>query len=181
MRSELYTRGQLKPSPPAPNQAPDQLPVQQDAQQQYRSELVREYDETQQAARAYEEKEIRARSETNPHEKYVDVVSERSPKGKFGMTLVGRPIDVFKLEDYLIFNISPLTNITLMRYNEVKAWEEAQGYGRRGMGFKKKKGGGFLIMMIIIIVIMLVLGIVFLMYGPQILGMMTGMFGGVAG
>lgn len=154
---------------------------QQEELQGYRSELVREYDETQRAAREHEEKESRAQAETNPHEKYVDVVADRSPKGKFKMTLVGRPIDVFKLEDYLIFNISPLTNITLMRYNEVKAWEEAQGYGRRGMAFKKRKGGGFLIMMIIMIVIMLVVGIVFLMYGPQIISSMTGMFGGIGG
>ena len=164
------------------NAAPDpSAEPQQEAEQVYRSELVREYDETQRIARVHEEKEAKAQAETNPHEKYVDVVAERSPKGKFAMTLVGRPIDVFKLEDYLIFNISPLTNITLMRYNEVKAWEEAQGYGRRGMAFKKRKGGGFLIMMIIIIVIMLSLGIIFLMYGPQIISSMTGMFGGMGG
>jgi len=181
LKNELYSKGQLNPSPATYDQASIQGLEQQDAQEQYRSELVKEYDETQQAARIHEEKEIRAQTETNPHEKYVDVVSERSPKGKFNMTLIGRPIDVFKLEDYLIFNISPLTNITLMRYNEVKAWEEAQGYGRKGIGFKKRKGGGFIIMMIVIIVIMLALGIVFLMYGPQILGMMTGMFGGMGG
>jgi len=175
-------RGQLNPSPIEPNLDLSQLPeTQQDMQQQYRSELVREYDETQKEARAHEEKEIKAQSETNPHEKYVDVVADRSPKDKFRMTLIGRPIDVFKLEDYLIFNISPLTNITLMRYNEVKAWEEAQGYGRKGIGFKKRKGGGFIIMMIIIIIIMLVVGIVFLMYGPQIINSMTGMFGGLGG
>ena len=122
--------------------------------------------------------EIKAQAETNPHEKYVDVVSNRSPKGKLKMTLVGRPIDVFKLEDYLIFNISPLTNITLMRYNEVKAWEDAQGYGRKSI-VKKRKSGSALLIMIIIIVIMLVVGIVFLMYGPQIIQSMTGMFGGM--
>lgn len=140
--------------------------------------MVREYDEAQQEARLTEEKEYKARQETNPHEKYVDVVAGRSPKGKFPMTLVGRPIDVFKLEDYLIFNISPLTNITLMRYNEVKAWEDAQGYGRKSI-VKKRKSGGFLIMMIVIIIIMMVIGVVFLMYGPQIMHGLTNMFGGV--
>lgn len=171
-------QGTLNQNPNVQAQAPPPLPEpHQEELQEYRSELVKEYDEVQQQARVHEAKEQRAREAINAHEKYVDVVSNRSPKGKFPMTLVGRPIDVFKLEDYLIFNISPLTNITLMRYNEVKAWEDAQGYGRRSI-VKKRKSSGYLIFMIIIIIIMIAVGAIFLIYGPQIMGMFTGMFGG---
>ena len=46
---------------------------------------------------------------------------------------------------------------------------------------KKRKSGSFVLIMIVIIVIMLIVGIIFLMYGPQILGSMTGMFGGMGG
>lgn len=149
--------------------------------EEQRSELVEEYNVTQKEAQRLEQNEVKALQETNPHEKYVDIVANRSPKGKFAMTLVGRPIDLFKLENYLVFTVSPRTNTTLMRYNEVKAMEDVQGYGRNAIVKKKKGSYGFLLMMIIIIVIMLVVGVVFLMYGPQIIKAMGGMFGGLAG
>lgn len=167
----------LNQKPSIPIQAPPPLPEpQQEEMQEYRSELVREYDEMQQQAQIHEEKERRALEETNPHEKYIDVISTRSPKNKFKMTLVGRPIDIFKLENYLIFTMSPRTNITLMRYNEVKAWEDAQGYGRHGI-VKKKRGIGGLLFLIVIIIIMLIVGVIFLLYGPQLMSGFGGMFG----
>lgn len=170
-------KGQQSQNPIAQVQAPPPLPEPgQEQQQAYRSELVREYDTVQREAQVQAEKDRKAMELTNIHAKYVDVVANRSPKGKYSMTLVGRPIDLFKLEDYLIFTMSPRTNITLMRYNEVKAWEDAQGYGRHSI-VKKKRGIGGLLFMIVIIIIMLVLGIVFLMYGPQIMQSFTGMFG----
>jgi len=166
LKDELYSREQ-------PNQGQyNQVP------QDYRSELVQEYDNTQRQAQAQAEREQQALLETNIHEKYINVLGNRSPKNKFPVTIAGRPIDLFKLEDYLIFTMSPRTNITLMRYNEVKAWEDAQGYGRHSI-VKKKGSMGGLFFIIIMIVIMLVVGIVFLMYGPQIMSGMTGMFGGM--
>ena len=146
-----------------------------------RSELVAEYNEAQRIARVQEENEIKAIQETNPHEKFVDVVANRSPKGKFEMTLMGRPVDLFKLENYLVFTVSPKTNTTLMRYNEVKTMEDVQGYGRNAIVKRKKGSFGFLIIIIIIVVIMLVIGVVFLMYGPQIMQSLGGMFGGMTG
>jgi len=160
------------PSTPEPNQ---------EEVEEARSELVEEYNESQRQARIQEENEVKAMQETNPHEKYVDVVANRSPKGKFEMTLMGRPVDLFQLEDYLVFTISPRTNTTLMRYNEVKAMEEVQGYGRNAIVKKKKGSFGFLIIIIIMVVIMLVVGVVFLMYGPQIMQSLGGMFGGMTG
>ena len=170
----------MKGQPVQNSDVPQQVQPQPDYQEierQQRSELAREYDEAQRLARIQQQKEHDAMVETNPHEKYVDVISDRSPKGKFKMTLIGRPIDLFKLEDYLIFTMSPRTNITLMRYNEVKAWEDAQGYGRHSI-VKKKRGLGGMFFIIIMIIIMLVVGVVFLMYGPQIIQGMSGMFGG---
>lgn len=163
-----------------PIEAPPASPESNPEMEEMRSELVQEYNEAQRQARIQEENEMKAIQEINPHEKYVDVVANRSPKGKFAMTLVGRPIDLFKLENYLVFTISPKTNTTLMRYNEVKTMEDVQGYGKNAIVKKRKGGYGFLLMMIIIIVIMIVVGVVFLMYGPQIIQGMTGMFGGMA-
>ena len=170
-------KGQPVQNKNVPQQVQEPQPDYQEIEQYQRSELAKEYDEAQKLAREQQRKEHDAMVETNPHEKYVDVISDRSPKGKFKMTLIGRPIDLFKLEDYLIFTMSPRTNITLMRYNEVKAWEDAQGYGRNKL-VKKKHGMGGLFFIIIIIIIMLVVGVVFLMYGPQIIQGMSGMFGG---
>jgi len=165
-----------------PIESPTSLPEpNQEEVEIARSELVEEYNESQKQARIQEENEVRAIQETNPHEKYVDVVANRSPKGKFAMTLVGRPIDLFKLENYLVFTVSPKTNITLMRYNEVKTMEDVQGYGRNAIVKRKKGSFGFLIVIIIIVIIMLVVGVVFLMYGPQIMQAMGGMFGGLTG
>lgn len=173
-------REQPRQSPTRSPETPPQLPEPQaEEMQEYRSDLVKEYDEFQHEALIHEQRERQALEETQPHEKYINVVSNRSPKGKLAMTLVGRPIDLFKLENYLIFNMSPRTNVTLMRYNEVKAWEDA-GYGRKAI-MRKRRGIGGLLIVIVLIIIMLVVGIVFIMYGPQIMQALGGMFGGVTG
>ena len=164
------------PTPEAPPPLPEE---QSEEVQEYRSELVQEYDEIQREALIHEQREQQAMEETNPHEKFINVIADRTPKGKLAMTLIGRPIDLFKLENYLIFNMSPRTNVTLMRYNEVKAWEDA-GYGRKAIT-RKRRGLGGLLFIIIIIIIMLVVGVVFLLYGPQIMQAMGGMFGGITG
>lgn len=139
---------------------------------QYSPKLAEQYDRTQMQAQEDYDKDRKALDATNPHTLYTDIIANPSPKGLLPITIMGRPIDVNMLENYVVFKISPRTVTTLMRYNDSKTTEELKGYSKRKpirMNFK------VLIMVIVFIVIMLVVGYLFLSGG------MTSVLGGLLG
>lgn len=136
------------------------------------SDLVGQYDRYQREAIIEEDIEQKAIEATNPHNLFMDIVTKPLPKGVFQMILMGRPIDLRKLEKYVVFGMSPKSTVTTLRYNEVKAYEDAQGYGRQGsISRGKKTNVGKILIIIIVMVIILVVGIMFLTQGPKILSM----------
>jgi hypothetical protein len=119
-----------------------------------------------------EDKEQKAIEATNPHHLFMDIVTNPLPKGVFQMVLMGRPIDLRKLEKYVVFGMSPKSTVTTLRYNEVKAYEDAQGYGRQGTISRGKKGSfGKILIIIAICAVVLIIGLLMLVKGPEILKM----------
>jgi hypothetical protein len=136
------------------------------------TDLSGQYDQTQRQASIEEDKELAAIEATNPHNLFMDVVTNPCPKGYHKMILMGRPIDLRKLEKYVVFGMSPKSTVTTLRYNEVKAYEDAQGYGRQGTVTRGKKGSmGKMILIIGLCVVGLVIGLLFLMKGPELMKM----------
>jgi len=134
--------------------------------------LVDQYDDAQRQAKISEDKELKAIEATNPHNLFMDIVTKPLPKGVFNMTIMGRPIDLRKLEKYVVFTMSPKSTVTTLRYNEVKAYEDAQGYGRQGTISRGKKSGfGKILLIIVICVIILIVGLVMLTKGPELMKM----------
>jgi len=144
----------------------------------YQSELSRQYEDRQRMAAIQQQHIDTAYDTTNPHKIYQDIVTNPSRSGKFPMTLMGRPVDLEKLEKYVVFNMSPKAIVTTLRYSDVRAYEDALGYGRNTIVRKKKGNFGMIIIMIIGLILMLVVGVLFLMSGGDLLGMFEGMFGG---
>ena len=136
-------------------------------------DLAGQYDRLQKQSKIEEDKEQLAIEATNPHSLYNDVVTNPAPKKYYEMTIMGRPIDLSKLEKYMIFRLSPKSTITTLRYNEVKAYEDAQAYGKQGIaGTRGKKSSiGKLLIIIVICVIIAMIGIVMLTKGPELMKM----------
>lgn len=146
---------------------------QQNPEEQYQqSPLIQEYDLLQRKAQDYK-REVQATEATNPHTLYKEIVTNHSPKHKYEVTLMGRPIDMSLLENYLIYKVSPKTTVTLMKFNEGKILEEIKGFSKRKP--IKIKGGA--IMIIIGAIILLVIGLVILTQGSNMSSMFQGMFG----
>ena len=137
------------------------------------SPLVNQYDDMQRKLAEYE-KEMQAMEATNPHMQYKEIVTKHSDKGAFKKVLFGRPIDLSKLENYIIYKISPRTVTTLMRYNDSKSIEEVKGYSKRPP-FRAFKSG--LIWIILGAIVLLGLGFFILTQGQNLTGMMRGIFG----
>ena len=112
---------------------------------------------------------IEADSKINPHKLFRDIIRRPSPKGAYQMTIMGRPIDLSMLENYMVFKISPKTITTLMRYNDAKTLSE--------LGFAKRKplkiNWGLLLTIFIIIIVVAMLLIV---TKGDITGFFKGMF-----
>jgi len=136
--------------------------------------LVKEYERLQKQASEYD-KEIRAMESTNPHTLFKEIVNNPTPKGAHKMRLFGRPVDLSKLENYMIFKVSPKSITTLMRYNNSKSIEEIKGYSKR-KPIKFKSG---LIWIILGAAAIMIIGLVLLTQGPALTEMMKGMFGGM--
>jgi len=136
------------------------------------SPLIQEYNELQQKAEAYD-KELQTIDATNPHTLYKEIITDPSPKNKFLIRIMGRPIDLAKLENYVVHKISPKTITTLMRYNDVRSIEDIKGYSKV-RPLRMKSG---LLWIIIGAVVILVLG--YLLMTTDMTGMMKGMFGGM--
>ena len=130
-------------------------------------DIVEEYDE-QTEKRDDEVKEtIEADSKINPHKLFRDIVRRPTPKGAYEMMIMGRPIDLSALENYMVFKISPKTITTLMRYNDAKTLSE--------MGFAKRKPLKINWGWIIILAIILGVGVIMLLYGGDIINMFRGL------
>jgi len=112
---------------------------------------------------------IEADSKINPHKLFRDIIRRPSPKGTYEMTIMGRPIDLSMLENYMVFKISPKTITTLMRYNDAKTLSEL-GFAKR----KPLKLNWGLIMILIIIVV--VFGLLLAITKGDIVGFFRGMF-----
>jgi hypothetical protein len=116
------------------------------------SALAQEYDRLQKKAEAYQQ-EIKAIESTNPHSLYKDIITKPTSKGKFPVTIMGRPLDLAKLENYLVYRISPKTVTTLMRYNDSLVRAETLGFLKR-KPIKMKSGILWIILGAAIIVIL---------------------------
>ncbi len=106
----------------------------------------------------------------NPNIIATEIENKPAPKGTVWMNIGGRPIDLHELEDYLVWKTSPFVMKTLMRYHNAKTMEDIKNYSR---------GGGTVIssrfvIMLILCIGMAVIGIVMLLFMPQILGFFKG-------
>lgn len=98
-----------------------------------------------------------------------DIEKSPSPKGTFPTVIGGIPVDLHSLEDYVI-KISPFGLKTILRYHHARDIEEMKGYGRRGsMNINSKT-----ILLILAAVGMAVMGLIMIMYMPQIMEMFSG-------
>jgi hypothetical protein len=166
-RLERYQTTQPEPQPiPYDYYNQEQQPYVEEAP----SPLVQQYEELQKRAEKHQA-ELRAIESTNPHSLYKDVVTRPSQKGKFATTIMGRPIDMSKLENYLVYRISPRSVTTLMRYNDSLVRSEVLGFGKR-RPIKMKSG-----ILWIIIGAALILLIGYFLMTQDMSGMFQGMFG----
>jgi len=167
-RSENLLR-KFQGNPPLPtNPEPDD-----NGYEELQSPLVSEYNVTQNIAQQELEKEQKAIEKTNPHSLYTDIVTKPSPKNAYPMRIMGRPLNLQALEDYVIFKVSPRTIVTSMRYNDVRTTEDTLNYSKRPLGRHGRKKG-FPWFLIIMIIIMVGVGAFLLFGGGDISGMMQG-------
>jgi len=160
-----------------PNQQPNDIEYyppeqyQEQYEQQYQqTPLAQEYDRLQERAIKYQ-KDLETIEATNPHTLYKDIVTKPSPKRRYPMTILGRPIDFAKLENYLVYKISPRTITTLIRYGDARAIEDIKGYSKkRPIRFK-----GGIIWIILGAFIILILG--WILLTQDLSGFFQGMFG----
>lgn len=104
----------------------------------------------------------------------LEIEKRPTPKGVLEITIGGRPIDLHALEDYMVWKINPYNMKTLMRYHNAKTMEEIKSYSRR------RSGGGMpfrTIMLIMLLIGMSVVGLIMVMFMPQIMQFFRG-FGG---
>ena len=173
-RLERYAVPPQQPEYP-PNYQPDYQPDYPEEQQpqpqpQPQSQLVQEYDRLQQRAKEYQ-REIAAIEANNPHTLHKDVILKPTSKGKLPVTVMGRPVDLAMLENYVIHKISPKTITTLMRYNDVKAIEDVKGYSKR----PPLKLKGSLIWIILGAIAILIVG--YILMSTDVTSMMKNIFG----
>ena len=149
------------------------IPPEQAYEQYDETPLAREYDELQQRVQQRHRERVELVESTNPHTLYKDIVTNPSPKGKHPMTIMGRPLDLAKLENYLVYKISPKTITTLIRYGDARAIEDIKGYSKRS----KIKFKGGMIWIILGAIIILILG--YLLFTTDMTSLMGGLFGGI--
>jgi len=135
------------PSPP-PYEQPLGLP-----QQQYSSSYSRDQYDYQ-----------------NPLAILDEIKKRPTPKGAKTVMIGGRPIDLHALEDYVV-RVSPYHLRTILRYHNARTIEEIKNYSQR-FGTTKIKGS--MIILILLAVGMGVLGIIMMLYMPDIMAMFQG-------
>jgi len=101
----------------------------------------------------------------------IEIEKKPTPKGVLELKIGGRPIDLHQIEDYMVWKINPYNMKTLMRYHNAKTMEEIKSYSRR------RSGGGMplrTIMLIMLMIGMSVVGLIMVMFMPQIMQFFRG-------
>lgn len=97
----------------------------------------------------------------------TDIKDKPVPKGLIKHDICGEPIDWHDLEDFVV-NIEPKKFVTLLKLKDVILREKMMRYA------KKPGSSGKWLWIILIAIILLVGGIVAIMFGPQIMSMLSG-------
>lgn len=126
-----------------------------------------DYQLPQQVQNSYEEGE---RIEEGPLAILEDIKNQPSPKGTYPVMIGGRPLDLHALEEYVV-KISPQSLTTLLRYRNARTIEEIKGYGKGFSGVKMK---GSTIILLLAAVGMGILGIILMLFLPEIMAMFQG-------
>jgi len=141
--------------------------------EEQQSPLAQEYDKLQEKAQNRHKEEIKLLEKNNPNTLHKEIVSNPSHKGRYPITIMGRPIDMSKLENYLVYKISPRTITTLIRYGDARAIEDIKGYSKkRPIRFK-----GGIIWIILGAIVILILG--YILMSTDVTAFFSGMFGGI--
>jgi len=93
-----------------------------------------------------------------------DIEDNPMPPGICEVMIGGRPVDLHMFEDYMVWRISPYQMRTVLRYRTARIMEEIKNYSSS----PKAKFGSNIFILIIIAVAFLVIGVLVLMYMPQI-------------
>jgi len=93
-----------------------------------------------------------------------DIEKHPMPPGICEVMIGGRPIDLHMFEDYMVWRISPYQMRTVLRYRTARIMEEIKNYSSS----PKAKFGSNIFILIIIAIAFLVIGVMVLMYMPQI-------------
>ena len=113
--------------------------------------------------------------EEQPRKTAKEILKNPSKKGKLKMLIGGRPIDLHALEKFVLFKTDQRTTPTILRYNNAYAALDKAAFKRGGgIGFKKINWT-----MIIVLILIASAGILFLLFGPQIMEALGGMMGGI--
>lgn len=115
--------------------------------------------------------------EKHPRKLAREILKKPSKKGKLKMMIGGRPLDLHALEKFVLFKTDQRTTPTILRYNNAYAALDKAAFKRgKGIGFKKINWT-----LVIILIVIAGAGVMFLLFGPQIMGALGGMFGGLTG
>ena len=150
----------------------------EDADQQQPPHIFTEEDQIddfQQIPQQFLQRKITAKDEygetKSPVKLAVEIEKKPTPKGVLELKIGGRPIDLHQMEDYMVWKINPYNMKTLMRYHNAKTMEEIKSYSRR------RSGGGMplrTIMLIMLLIGMSVVGLIMVMFMPQIMQFFRG-------
>jgi hypothetical protein len=101
----------------------------------------------------------------------LDEIKKRpSPKGAKVIMIGGRPLDLHTIEDYVV-RVSPYHLRTILRYHNARTIEEIKNYSQR-FGGKGMKGSTLIL--ILLAVGMGILGVILMVFLPDILKMFSG-------
>lgn len=100
-----------------------------------------------------------------------EIKKDSTPKGECETIISGVPVDIHALEDYVV-RISPYALKTILRYHHARDIEEMKGYSKRS----SFKIDGKTIILIAAAIGMAVLGLIVMMFMPQIMEMFQGGF-----
>ena len=170
---DLYENIEQQPSPILPEE------MQTDEFQNIPQQLPQmQMDDFQPGIQQFQQRKLVVKDEygetKSPVKLAVEIEKHPTPKGVLELKIGGRPIDLHQIEDYMVWKINPYNMKTLMRYHNAKTMEEIKSYSRR------RSGGGMpfrTIMLIMLMVGMAVVGLIMVMFMPQIMQFFRG-FGG---
>lgn len=100
----------------------------------------------------------------------TDIENNPMPPGICEILIGGRPIDLHMFEDYMVWRISPYQMRTVLRYRTARIMEEIKNYSSS----PKAKFGSNIFILIIIAAAFAVVGIMVLLYMPQIMAFFKG-------